>query len=100
MNLKQRKLREGNFFTPVCQSFCSQGEGVGFPACTGKGRGWLPSMHWKGGVCVQGGGDLHPGDGVCIQGEGSASRGGGLHPGEVVCIQGEGIGIQGKGVCI
>ena len=24
----KRSLREGNVFTPVCQSFCSQGEGV------------------------------------------------------------------------
>ena len=24
----QTKLREGNVFTPVCQSFCSHGEGV------------------------------------------------------------------------
>ena len=24
----QKKLREGNVFTPVCQSFCSEGEGV------------------------------------------------------------------------
>ena len=26
----QMKLREGNVFTPVCQSFCSQG---GLPKC-------------------------------------------------------------------
>ena len=29
----QTKLRKGNVFTPVCQSFCSQG--VCIPACTG-----------------------------------------------------------------
>ena len=28
-----------------------EGEGVGFPASTGKEEGgWLPSMHWEGGV--------------------------------------------------
>ena len=33
------KLRKGNVFTPVCQSFTSQG-------------GVYPSMHWVGGVCL------------------------------------------------
>ena len=29
----QTKLRKGNVFTPVCQSFCSQGVGVCLNAC-------------------------------------------------------------------
>ena len=28
--------------------------GVGFPSCTGKGEGgWLPCMHWEGGLASQ-----------------------------------------------
>ena len=30
------------------------GDGVGFPACTRKGEGgWLPCMHWEGGLASQ-----------------------------------------------
>ena len=103
-------------FSPVCQSFCPQGE-VGFPACTRK-EGWLPSMHWEEGLASQhalGRGIGFPATtgkeglvsqqslrrGVCIQGEGSASRGRGLHPGGGVCIQvEEGSAFRGRMVCI
>ena len=37
------KLRQGNIFTGVCQSFCSQEGGVSQHAL---GRGMYPSMHW------------------------------------------------------
>ena len=66
----QLKLRQGNIFTGVWQSFCSRGGGVYpsmhwaggcIPACTGgvylsmhwAGRGVsvCPSMHWAGG-CI------------------------------------------------
>ena len=77
----QTKLWEGNVFTPVCQSFYSQGQGVGFPACTGKGEG---SASRAVGYLHPGGGDMHPGKrGVCIQGAGrSASMGRGSASGE------------------
>ena len=39
----ETKLRKGNVFTSVCQSFCSRGGGLG---------GWLPSMYWERG-CLQ-----------------------------------------------
>ena len=38
--LPQTKLREGKFFTPVCQSFCSQGLGGCLPQCM---LGYTPS---------------------------------------------------------
>ena len=100
----QRKLRKGNVFTPVCQSFCSHGGrglasqhalgrgGVGFPACIGKG-GLYPGGR---GSASRGKGDQYPGVGVCIQGEGLCIKGWGLHPGEGVCIQGEG-GLHPRG---
>ena len=45
----KRSLGQGNVFTLVCHSVHG---GVGFPACTGEG-GWLPSMHWEGGLASQ-----------------------------------------------
>ena len=92
------KLRQGNDFTPVCQSFCSWGRGVSVPACT---TGHMTKGSLSRGVCVQGvcvQGNLCPGGslsirslsrgplsrvGVYVQGEslsrGSLSRGGLCH---------------------
>ena len=66
-------------FSQVCVIPSVQGE---------VGEGWLPSMHWEGGVCIQEEGGLHLG------GRGSASRGsasglgGSASSGMGVCIQG------------
>ena len=38
----QTKLREGNVFTPVCQSFCSRGEGSAQPPYADLGIGQTP----------------------------------------------------------
>ena len=51
------KLREGNVFTPVSQSFCKRGEvGVCFPGSNGAGRDWCVSQHAigqaEGVVCI------------------------------------------------
>ena len=80
--LPQTKLREGNVFTPVCQSFCSQ-ERDGVSAwCHFLSGCLVPCSFWRGrgsfvlGICVWGGG-LCPG--------GSLSRGvsGGLCQGDL-----------------
>ena len=51
----QTKLREGNVFTPVCESFCSQGGGI-----TGGWRAWQRGM-----ACVAKGGGMC-GEGGCV----------------------------------
>ena len=65
------KLRQGNVFTPICQSFCSQG-GM---------HGW--GCAWQGGSC--GGGVCD--QGVCVWSEGMHGWGcalrGGMHGGDV-----------------
>ena len=48
------KLRQGNIFTPVCQSFCSQGG-----AC-------MAGVCMAGGMCVVGG---HAWQGACVAGD-------------------------------
>ena len=65
----QTKLREGNLFTPVCQSFCSQGDVHGRRSVHGRGCAWQ-------GTCVAGGGMR--GGGVWA-GE-MATEAGGTHP--------------------
>ena len=41
------KMRQGNVFTPVCQSFCSQGEGVCLSACWDTPL-WAGTLPWVG----------------------------------------------------
>ena len=41
------KMRQGNVFTPVCQSFCSQGEGVCLSACWDTPP-WAGTLPWVG----------------------------------------------------
>ena len=77
-NISGMKLRQGNIFTPVSQSFCSQrGGGV-----DGGGHVWQGGMHggahaWQGGMCDRG----------CAWREGIRGRGGGMH-GRGACVAG------------
>ena len=81
----QTKLRKGNVFTPVCQSFCSQG------ACMAGGHEWH-------GVCMAGGHAWQRGhvwQGACVVGEcmvGGHVWQGGMH-GRGTCMAG---GIHGR----
>ena len=65
----QTKLRKGNVFTPVCQSFCSQGtciwQGVWWGCSCVAGRACVAGGHaWQGawvgeGACVAEAGGMH-----------------------------------------
>ena len=54
----QTKLREGNVFTPVCQSFCLWGACMMKGVCMVKGQCVWPrgGVHGEGGVCMAKGG--------------------------------------------
>ena len=72
----QTKLWKGNVFTPVCQSFCSQGGHVCQGACGGgmcaRGRAW------QGGACMA--------RGACMAGK-TATAADGTHPtGMLSCL--------------
>ena len=57
---------EGYVFTPVCQSFCSQGGGV---CVVAGGHAWLPGgMHGCGGVCMVLGGCMVAGGHAWLRG--------------------------------
>ena len=70
----QRSCGQGNIFTPVCQSFCSQGGGHawwGGGACVARGHAWWRgacvargACMAKGGMCGKGG--MHGKGGACV----------------------------------
>ena len=83
----RKRSLQGYVFTPVCQSFCSQGGGL-HP----EGSAYRGVQH-PAGICIQGGlhpgglhrggGDLHPGGGVGqtpSDTTGYGQRAGGTHP--------------------
>ena len=87
-NYPQTKLREGNVFTPVCDSVHGEkGGNVFTPVCDSVHGGVLSI---QGGICS---------GGVCVQ-RGSLSRG--LCPEPGLCPAGRGVSVQGvsvQGVC-